>query len=120
MHLTGQDPNNLMSNIICIFCVCLSACLLEPCTPHSAINFTFVDIMVLISFKSPKKWTHKKGKLQEPPTRNYLVNTLYRLKTTAHMTPRFLTKVNTYISGDKHGRFILNHTLLSENKSSRS
>ena len=36
------------------------------------------------------------------------------------MTTRFLTKINTYISGSKHGRFILNHKLLSENDSSRS
>ena len=26
---------------------------------------------------------------------------------TAHMTQRFLTNVNTYISGSNHGRFIL-------------
>ena len=36
------------------------------------------------------------------------------------MTPRILNKVNTYISGSKYGRFILNHKLLSENESSRS
>ena len=30
------------------------------------------------------------------------------------MTPRFLTKVNTYISGSKHGRFILYNKLFLE------
>ena len=37
---------------------------------------------------------------------------LVQVKSTAQVTPRFLTKVNTYISGSKHGRFILNNKLL--------
>ena len=48
-----------------------------------------------------------------------LVNTLYRYNQ-YKCNSRFLTKVNTYISGSKHGRFILNHKILSENESSRS
>ena len=43
-----------------------------------------------------RKWAHKIGKLQEPSMFKCLVNTLYS-KSTAQKTPRFLTKVNTYI-----------------------
>ena len=64
-----------------------------------------------------RKWAHKIGKLQEPPTRHStfkcLVNTLYIGK--INSTYRWLHKVNTYISGNKHGRLILHHKLLSEN-----
>ena len=46
---------------------------------------------------SERKWAHK------------IVNTLYIH--VAHMTPRFLPKVNTYISGSKHGQLILNQNI---------
>lgn len=36
------------------------------------------------------------------------------------MTPRFLSKVNTYISGSMHGRFILNLNFCRIEESSRS
>ena len=75
-----------------------------------------------------RKWAHtgKIGKLQEPPTRNIpCLNVQYTpcisiisIGVTAQMTPRFLTKVNTYIS--IHLEATMDDSYLIINESSRS